>query len=49
MKQQVQHSLAQETAKANMLRTIRLQPGQLQSIKNKLPKPNYDRTAMSSR
>lgn len=49
MKQQVQHSLTQQTTKANMLRTIRIQPGQLQSIKSKLPKPNYDRTAMSSR
>lgn len=32
-----------------MLGTIRIQPGQLQSIKNKLPKPNYDRSGMSSR
>lgn len=27
MKQQVQHSLTQQTTKANMLRTIRIQPG----------------------
>lgn len=49
MKHQVRQTLSLQAAKANMLSTIRIPPGQLKGIKSQLPKPNYDRSALSSR